>query len=294
VAARGRWPWAAPAASAAGVGGVLVGGPPVLAGSLLAAGTAVLAAVLAVAHRRHAEAHLVVMVGGAVAGAVAGVAWAAGMAVPRLVPLLAAFLVLTIAAERLELARLSAARGRGWLLLWSTVVALGGAVAAASPVAGARVAGAGILGTALWLVRRDVARRTVRLGGLPRYVAAALLAGYAWAGFAGALWIADGLRPGPGYDAAVHALFLGFVMSLVLGHGPIVLPALSGLSVPYRPALWGPLGLLHGSLLLRVVGDLAGWPGARRWGGLLGAVTLGAFVVVVAGSVLAGRRRAGR
>jgi hypothetical protein len=63
--------------------------------------------------------------------------------------------------------------------------------------------------------------------------------------------------------------------------------------VAYRPAFYVPLGLLHASLVLRLVGDLAAWSPGRRWGGLLNAVAvLTFFAVMVRGIVTArGERR---
>ena len=52
--------------------------------------------------------------------------------------------------------------------------------------------------------------------------------------------------------------------------------------VAYRPFLYAPLGLLHASLALRVVGDLGGLPALRLWGGLLGAAAIVLFLVATA------------
>ena len=47
-----------------------------------------------------------------------------------------------------------------------------------------------------------------------------------------------GLAPGsPSYDAAVHALALGFVFSMVFGHAPIIFPAVLRVPVPYQPGV---------------------------------------------------------
>ncbi|GGK76972.1 hypothetical protein Ppa06_38590 [Planomonospora parontospora subsp. parontospora] len=49
-----------------------------------------------------------------------------------------------------------------------------------------------------------------------RYAAACLLAGYGWPAVTGAPWAATGPAAGEYlYDAALHALFLGFVVSMV-------------------------------------------------------------------------------
>jgi hypothetical protein len=63
------------------------------------------------------------------------------------------------------------------------------------------------------------------------------------------------------------------------------------LTVPYRPRFFVPLVLLHASLALRLAGDAAGWPQAVRWGALLSALALLAFVANTAIAAFGSRRR---
>ena len=146
--------------------------------------------------------------------------------------------------------------------------------------------GAGLVLLVVWLLRYDIARRTVRMAGLPRFTAVCLLSGYVWLALAGA---GAALLPEPTggfiYDAVTHAVFLGFVFAMVLGHAPIILPAVARVAVPFRRSFYAPLVLLHASLLLRVVGDLLALDAARRWGGLGGAAAILAFLGVTAGAV---------
>nr|BFE78123.1 hypothetical protein GCM10020093_007240 [Planobispora longispora] len=79
------------------------------------------------------------------------------------------------------------------------------------------------------------------------------------------------------YDAALHALFLGFVMSMVFGHAPVILPAVLRVRLPYRPVLYLPLTVLHAAVAVRVAGDLAGAGGMRTAGGVLAEVALFMF-----------------
>ena len=111
-----------------------------------------------------------------------------------------------------------------------------------SPDAGLRLYAAALLALAAWLLRHDIARRNARQRGLTRYIAIALLCGYGWLAVAGALGLAGALLPGhPWRDAALHALGLGFVFSMVFGHAPIIIPALTRLKLPYSPAFYAPL-----------------------------------------------------
>lgn len=276
------WGWVGPLASAVAIITMLAGAPREVVGALLALGGVGLVTVFAVVYRSHPGTHVIVMGLGAEALIVAAIVWAVGVAVPLIVPLLAAFLVITITGERLELARFGVGRAAtAWFIGAVGAVGVGATMSAAGWESGPRVAGVGLIGLALWLARFDVARRTIRLADPTRFIATALLAGYVWIAFAGIIWVSRGLVFGqPGYDASVHAIFLGFVMSMVFGHAMIVLPSLTGLSFPWNPMLWVPLGLLHLSLILRVVGDLESNFDVRRWGGVINAIALVTFVLV--------------
>lgn len=131
-----------------------------------------------------------------------------------------------------------------------------------------------------WLLANDIARRTVRQRGLPRFTAICLLSGYAWLAVGGS--IAVSLAPieqGSAYDAMLHALFVGFVFSMIFGHAPIIFPAVLGAPVPYRSRFYLHLALLHVSTAARVAGKLLAGPEIARWGGLLGAISIVVFLV---------------
>jgi hypothetical protein len=292
VGLRRRWAWAVPALAAAAVAAMLLGSATVIPAALSVAGGAVLVGVFATAYRLQPGTHLVVMGMGAGCWLVAAAAWLMGASIPSLVPAMVGFLVLTIAGERLELARMIGAgsRARASLLVVAAVLAIGAVTSTVDLALGSRITGVGLVGVGLWLATHDVARRTVRMRGLTRYMAAALLVAYVWLGIAGALWIGGQLTPGTfGYDAAVHALLLGFVMSMVFGHAPVIIPSLTGLDFPYHPRLGIPLVLLHGSLALRVAADMTEWVSGRRWAGLLNVAALALFASVVLGTIVHAR-----
>ena len=199
------------------------------------------------------------------------------------------FFVLTIGAERLELSRLRRPP-RAASAAFATLAIVLFAVALSAPgwPAGAlRVAGALLVALAAWLARYDIASRTVRASGLTRYIALCLLAGYAWLAFGGvALMLA-----GP-WDAALHAVLLGFVFSMVLGHAPVIVPAVLRVGFPYSRLLYAPLALLHASLALRVAGDLAQRAPWRAAGGDGNACAIGLFILLAAALVAFRRTRA--
>jgi hypothetical protein len=219
------------------------------------------------------------------------VLWHLGFPFYRVVPWWAGFLVLTIAGERLELSRVLrvSSWARAEFLLWIALFVFGLVVGLGSFTAGVWLGGAGLLGLAGWLLRHEIAWRTLRRPGGPRFMGICLLSGHLWLAVAGALWMAyaHGFAAGPYYDAMLHAVFLGFVFSMIFGHALIILPSVLGVALPFRRVFYAHWALLHGSLLLRVVGDLAVWTPGQRWGGLGNAVAIVLFLIssAVAASV---------
>jgi hypothetical protein len=172
--------------------------------------------------------------------------------------------------------------------LSAALVVVGVVMTVPWPDTGVRLLGAGLLALAAWLFRHDVARRTVRQRGLTRFIAVSLLSGYVWLSLGGIIAIASGVSTtGLHYDALLHAVFLGFVMSMVFGHAPIIFPAILGKPLPYHPAFFLHVGVLHLSMVLRVTGDLVDVLGRWRvWGGMLNAVALLLFLLNTARSIL--------
>ena len=244
--------------------------------------------------RRQRDDALLVQALGAVLGAGAVAMWIGGIGVPALLPWLAGFLVLTIAGERLELARLAMGPQAGPTLVSLSVSVMAGTVAALLwPTAGYPLLGATLLALTGWLLHHDVAWRTVRSVGLTRFMAASMLAGYVWLLVAAGTWLLHGdASSGPAYDVVVHATFLGFTISMIMAHAPVILPAVLRRALPYRPVLWAPLVLLHASLALRLwLGDAMGVPVAWRVGGALNVVALLLFFALAAWSVVTAARR---
>ena len=84
-------------------------------------------------------------------------------------------------------------------------------------------------------------------------MAVCLLSGYVWLAVAGIAWAATALG-WPARDAALHALGLGFLVSMMLGHAPVILPAVAGIKLQFGRFFYVPLALLQISLLLRLGG----------------------------------------
>jgi hypothetical protein len=261
VALGRRWGYLAPALSALAV--LALPFARTFAGVLFVlAGTVVMATYVVLLRVGGMHAHMVVMTAGALAWIASAGWWLGGAGPIRITPVLAAFLVLAIIGERLELSRLTlpgAASRRRFL----AVLGLFGVGVAMTPFGrevGLVVGGVAMLGMVAWLLRYDLARRTVRRSGLPRFSAVCLLSGYGWMAVSGLLWIAIGLGATGAllHDAMVHSLFLGFVLSMVMGHAPIIVPAVLRRPLQFRAIAYGPLVLLHVSVALRIGADLAG------------------------------------
>lgn len=286
-----RWAYAAPVFTGLGTLALLVAGKSVAGPVVITLGSVVLTAALWSIYRLQPALFTVTLVLGGAVWLGGNLLWLAGRAVPEIVLWWAGFLILTIAGERLELSRLLrlSTFARASFAALVLLFVIGMTVSVLDLTRGTQLAGAAMLGLALWLLWYDIARRRVKAGGQARFIALSLLSGYLWLGVAGGLALGyGGLMAGPAYDAMLHAIFLGFVFSMIFGHALIIFPALLHVDMVYRPWLYSHLLLLHVTLLLRVAGDLIPYWPARLWGGLLNAVVLLLFVVNTIASV---RRR---
>ena len=277
----------APGLLGAGSLALIAGAPPLLGKLLLLDGALAFTGV-AVALWLRAPLGLVAAqaMGTAFAALAAGLWLVADLNV--VLPLLAAFLVITIAGERAELAQLTMGkRAVPALLAAATAVSASAIATLVAPDWGARALGLCLLLVALWLIRDDVGRRMIRASGLRRFNAAALLAGNVWLGVAGIVWLVVGQPVTPGeYDAVIHGVFLGFGMSMIMAHAPIIFPTVLGRPLPYRPAMWVPLGVLHAGMAVRLTGGLTGTVPLYQLGGILTVASVLAFALTIIASVV--------
>lgn len=296
AAAHGRAPaYGAPVCAVAATLTLVFADAPVLALLLLAASGAVLTWVTWRLHLRQPMLHSLVLLVGAACFPIGALLWLATGAFDAALGFWIDFLVLTIAGERLELSRLMrpAPGARRLFVALAALVVAGAAAWAVHPPAGQALTGIGLGALGLWLLRHDIARRTARAAGLTGFIGRTLLIGHGWLTLSGVLMLgwAAGLAPGL-RDAALHAVLLGFVMSMVFAHAPIVFPVLLGVPMRHHAGAWIPVALLSASLALRVVADVAGLPGVHKAGVAGNAVALAAFVLSTLAAVVLGRRRA--
>ena len=276
-----------------GIGGVLLIADPVpliVAKSVLAAGAASFVVLYIPLWQRQYDAALLTQLLGAGLALAGALIWTGQDTMARVIPWLIGFLVLTIAAERVELARITMGPGAGIRLLvhaWAVTGAL--VVGLVFPDAGAILLGIALLSLTGWLIVHDVARRTIRATGVTRYMAACILAGYVWLAVAGLVLLLGEPTGQPAYDAVIHAVFLGYTFSMIMAHATTILPAVLRIPLPYRPAFWVPTGLLQVALVVRVwIGDGLGMPVAWQIGGVLGVAALLLFFLTAVTSALLG------
>lgn len=159
------------------------------------------------------------------------------------------FILWTIAGERLELSRFKkASNGAYFLLLFLTLIYFFGVV-----FNSALLIGLSFVSISIWFYKYDIVLKTLFFSALPRFTALSLVLGYLWLILTGLFLMSDGALFLENHDSIVHTFFLGFTMSMVMGHAPIIFPALTGYAVPFTKILYFPLLTFHFSVILRVV-----------------------------------------
>jgi len=294
--ALGRWPaFFSPLLSGLGSLLLIAGIYPATGAAMILGGSLAFLAATAWVTLIQPVFHMAILLVGAAFLMAANLAWFFGASIETVLPAWMAFLVLTIVGERLELSRLhpvdlvAKAIFAGIITVYIVSVIL---ASFGFPAASA-VMGLCLTAMAIWLIFFDIARNTVRQKGLPRFIAVCLLTGYGWLALGGGLWMVwsglPGLITGPAYlyDAALHAVFLGFVLAMVFGHAPIILPAVTTLAVPFHAAFYLHVALLEASLALRIAADFLADDGLRLAAGFGNALTV---VLFVFNTVLAVRR----
>ena len=118
-------------------------------------------------------------------------------------------------------------------------------------------------------------------------MAICLLLGYGWLAVAGAAWVAtsrlDSLR-----DVALHALGLGFIFSMMLGHAPVILPALARVKeLHFGWFFYIPVVLLHCVACCTAVPRTRCLQHAARVGAEGNALAIALFAMTMAGAALA-------
>lgn len=290
VAARTRWAWAGPAFHVIGVATLLFGAPQLISGLAFSASFIVLGAIYALIYRRQPVLSVIAQAAGVVPAVSASFLWAMGEPFAAFFPLAVVYVVATIIGERIELARISFATSGAEALITAHLLFLVAAglvfVVADSP--GFVLIAVGLITVAATTARVDVAKNLIRASGLPRYSAACMLAGYIWLVVAGLSWVAFGHEDtGYSYDITIHTVFLGFVMSMIFAHAPIIVTSVLRVSLPYHPAMYVPVIALHLGLLTRVTGAVGQNQVIYQIGGVINIAAVLLFILTAVVSAVA-------
>lgn len=220
--------------------------------------------------------------------------WLNGIPSTHLMPWWISFLVLTIAGERLELSRVLPPSSNSKLvfILIITLFLIGVLVATLASSINVQILSVALLALFFWLLRHDVARHTIKQSGLTRYIASCLISGYFWLLAGGLIGLfTQTLVLGSTYDAFVHTILVGFVFSMIFGHAPIIFPSVVKIKITYHPAFYLPLITLHVALAMRIAGDLLLSPAYRSLGGVLNAIAIALFVLIIISTIICHKRK---
>jgi hypothetical protein len=191
------------------------------------------------------------------------------------------FLLFTIVAERLELSRFLPLSPSRRVLLMAILSAV--LVTAFVPFHfhGNIAFAITLSATALWLLKYDMAFKSIKTKGQHRYSGSLLITGYIWLIITSVLLILEN-RFSFGYDAVLHSFFIGFVFSMIFSHAPIILPAVAKLPIKiYRPFLYLWFIVLQLSLILRIIADLTEQTQLRKWAGMINGIAILLFFVTI-------------
>ncbi|GAA4463105.1 hypothetical protein GCM10023189_40710 [Nibrella saemangeumensis] len=280
VVFKNRWALLAPGINALSLPAFLLG-QPLVAQGLLLMGSLGMVVMTYLFMTRYTEKYYYLLFGGSICLVIGHVLLLQTHFYPIAVPWWIAFLLLTITAERLELSRFLPVKPWQRNGLWGAVGLFLVGVMQPFHGVGQPLTGAGMLAIAAWLLRFDMAFKSIRKAGQPRYSGTLLIIGYGWLLVSGGLFLISSQHP-LWYDAALHSFFLGFVFSMIFAHAPIILPGVMGRSgVLYHRSLYIWSVLSSVALGLRLAGAWLEWPQLRSVSGLLQSIVIILFFITI-------------
>jgi len=283
VAINKLWAYLSPAFTALGAIAIFLGFPLQVGQLSILAGSLILLIIFISFLRIETSLYNSVMLTGVITWITGNVLWLFNFPLYHLIIWWMAFLLFTISGERLELSRLAnlSKQSRNFFLISTLITIIGLVVGIINLDWGIRVFGAGLLSFTSWLVKYDIARRTVKNKGITRFIAACLLSGYFWLAVSGLIAFYSGQQVigTLWYDAFLHSFFLGFTFSMIFGHAPVIFPAVLKVQMNYFSRFYIHLVFLHLSLFLRISGGLLNYPELIKLAGMLNAITLLVFLV---------------
>ena len=234
--------------------------------------------------RRQPSAEVLIQVLGSLVGLVGAAGWVARLDASVLAPTWLLFLILTIVGERVELARavFSDARLESGILGLSLLTVLMLPVQAMAPSVGYPLLGLALGLLLLVMASHDVAKGTFRHGGLPGFMGTCMLSAYAWGLLAALIWMAAPLDSSTYWgDMALHALAVGFIMTMVIAHVCMIVPSVIRRPLPFHPLLWGAWALMQVGLLIRLLGAIRLYTPLWKAGNLLNVLGILSMMLTV-------------
>jgi hypothetical protein len=200
------------------------------------------------------------------------------------------FLLFTIVGERLNLTRFLPVTkwDRIELYVWLGLLVISSALYHSGL---AILVGISQIGTAQWLLRNDIALINSKKEGQFKFLGFSLIGAYFWLFLSGLISLQ---KHGNYflYDALLHAFFVGFVLSMIMAHAPIIFPSILKINVkPYHPIFFVWLGGLHISLLMRIVGDFIQNNWLRKMGGLFNGLSFLVFLISMVYFIIQQKRK---
>ena len=234
--------------------------------------------------RRQPSAEVLIQVLGSLVGLVGAAGWVAGLDAAVLAPTWLFFLVLTIVGERVELARavFSDVRLESGILGLSLLAVLMLPVQAMAPSVGYPLLGLSLGLLLLVMASHDVAKGTFRHGGLPGFMGTCMLSAYAWGLLAALIWMLAPLDSSTYWgDMALHALAVGFIMTMVIAHVCMIVPSVIRRPLPFHPLLWGAWAFMQVGLLIRLLGAIRLYTPLWKVGNLLNVLGILSMMLTV-------------
>lgn len=287
VAYGALWALMAPLLAAL-AGGAIIFGVYEAAPLLALLSTSILLLVSVLIWRRQSGLHTAALVFAVMLLLFGNVLWWREGEILTAIPAWLSFLILTIAAERLELTRLLPRTRSAQTLFLLLAVAIGGGVIWMHlNAAGSYLWFAALTALSLWLLKFDIARKNIRLSGLPRFIAFCLLSGYGWLLIAGLTGLFCGWHPGfAANEIIVHSVTLGLIVMMIFAHALVIIPAAIRVRIPYSPCLYMPVILLQITLMIRVIAIPSSQPLLRDYAGMGHALAMVLFALTVVWLVL--------
>lgn len=243
---------------------------------------------------RQPSIHMTVMGLGSLLWFLGNVLWRNGTAFGYIADFWAGFLILTVVGERIELSRfiLQGKKERILIIIIVSAYVSGLSLSVFWLKPGIYTAAISLLMMALWLLKYDLARVTIKTQGLTRFMAACLLTGYVWLIISSGFMIVYLYNPMHlVYDAMLHSIFLGFIFSMIFAHAPVIFTSITGIEMEYREIFYIHYAVLHISLVIRIFGDLSGSASIRLLGGILNGIAILIFIINTAIAVWSAKRQ---